>query len=56
MIAAFGNDLEMSWLGPELEREDSMDALEALRQLASSQERVTDQVLRHLIDDLNRHA
>jgi hypothetical protein len=56
MIAAFGDDLDMSWLGPELEREDSMDALEALRQLASSQERVTDQVLRDLIDDLNRRA
>ncbi len=56
MIAAFGDDLDTSWLGPELEREDSMDALEALRQLASSQERVTDQVLRDLIDDLNRRA
>lgn len=56
MIAAFGDDLDMSWLGPELEREGSVDALEALRQLASSQERVTDQVLRDLIDDLNRHG
>ncbi|MCA1733492.1 MAG: hypothetical protein LC732_07810, partial [Acidobacteria bacterium] len=35
-------DLDMSWLGPELEREDSTDALEALRQLAASQQRVTD--------------
>jgi hypothetical protein len=56
MIAAFGDDLDMSWLGPELQREDSMDALEALRQLASSQEQVTDQVLRNLIANLNRRG
>ena len=56
MIAAFGDDLDMSWLVPELERENSLDALEALRELASSQERVTDRVLRDLIDDLNRRG
>lgn len=56
MLAAFGDDLDMSWLGPELEREDSMDALEALRQLASSDEPVTDPVLREIIDDLNRRT
>ena len=32
------------------------EILEALRQLASSEERVTDQVLRELIDDLNSRA
>lgn len=56
MLAAFGDDLDMSWLRPELEREDSLDALEALRKLARSDVPVTDQVLRDLVDDLNQSA
>lgn len=40
MLAAFEGDLDMSWLGPELQREDAFDALEQLRKLASSDEPV----------------
>jgi hypothetical protein len=54
MLAAFEGDLDMSWLGPELQREDAFDALEQLRKLASSDEPVTDQVLREMIDELHR--
>jgi hypothetical protein len=54
MLAAFEGDLDMSWLGPELRREDAFDALEELRKLASSNEPVTDQVLRAMIDELHR--
>ncbi len=52
MLAAFGDELDMSWLGPELQREDAVDALRALRDLASSDEPVTDDGLRRLIDRL----
>jgi hypothetical protein len=54
MLAAFEGELDMSWLGPELQREDAFDALEPLRRLASSDEPVTDQVLRELVDELHR--
>lgn len=56
MLAAFGDDLDMSWLRPELEREDSLDALEALRPLAHSDVPVTNPMLRDLVDDLNRRG
>ena len=56
MLAAFGDELHMSWLAPELEREDAMDALQALRDLASSDELVTDDGLRHLIDRLHERG
>lgn len=54
MLAAFGHELDMSWLGPELEREDATDALRALRSIAASDEPVTDERLRRLVDDLHR--
>ena len=34
MLAAFGDELDEGWLVPELKREDSLDALEALKELA----------------------
>ncbi len=54
MLAAFGDELDMSWLSPELEREDSLDALQALQRLAASQARVTDRTLRELIEQLHQ--
>lgn len=54
MLAAFGHELDMSWLGPELERENATDALHALRSIAASNEPVTDQKLRRLIEDLRQ--
>lgn len=56
MLAVFGDDLDMSWLHPELQREDALDALDSLRELAASDEPVTDQVLRDLMEDLNRRT
>lgn len=56
MLAAFGDELEMGWLLEELEREDSLDALEALRALAESNQQVTDQVLRDLLNRLRRRG
>jgi hypothetical protein len=56
MLAAFGDELNQGWLYDELRREDSLDALEALRELARSDEPVTDQVLRDLIDRLRGRA
>jgi hypothetical protein len=56
MLAAFGDELDESWLLPELKREDSLDALEALREIAVSDQPVTEQVLRELIDRLRRRG
>jgi hypothetical protein len=52
MLAAFGDELDEGWLLDELRREDSLDALEALRELARSDEPVTDEILRDLLDRL----
>jgi hypothetical protein len=50
MLAAFGNELQEDWLLEELQREDSLDALEALRELARSDQPINDVVLRELMD------
>jgi hypothetical protein len=52
MLAAFGEELDEGWLFDELRREDSLDALEALRELARSDKPVTDETLRELVDQL----
>jgi hypothetical protein len=54
MLAAFGDELDEAWLLKELRREASLDALEALRALAESDQRVTEGVLRNLLDRLHR--
>lgn len=56
MLAAFGHELDESWLIPELEREDAVDALEALKRLAGSSEPVTDEILRDLVRQLYRRS
>lgn len=53
MLAAFGDELDLSWLEPELKREDSLDAFHALRRLATSSEPVTDRVLRRLLEGVD---
>lgn len=52
MLAAFGDELDEGWLLDELRREDSLDAFEALRELARSDEPVTDEILRDLLERL----
>lgn len=52
MLIAFGEDLDMSWLEPQLRREDALDALEELSSLASSDEPVTHERLLDLVDRL----
>lgn len=52
MLAAFGDEIEEGWLFDELQREDSLDALEALREMARSNEPVTDEILRRLLGRL----
>lgn len=54
MLAAFGDTLDMAWLEPELQREGSLDALYALRQLADSDTPVTEALLRQVIDELHQ--
>lgn len=53
MLVAFGETLEMDWLGPALEREGSLAAFGGLKALASSGAPVTEEVLRDLLDDLH---
>jgi len=54
MLIAFGNDLDMDWLEPELRREDALDALQALSSLTSSDESITHERLLALVDKLNQ--
>ena len=54
MLAAFGDELELSWLEGELKREDSLDALHALQLVANSSQPVTEQSLRAVIEQLHR--
>ena len=56
MLAAFGDELDMRWLLPELKREASLDALQALQILAESDAPVTDQALRDLIERLHHRG
>jgi hypothetical protein len=52
MLAAFGDELDMTWLEPKLRSEGSWDAFEALRELARSREPVTAQSLLALVERL----
>ena len=52
MIAAFGDDLKLERLLPRLKKEGSIDAFEALRTLAASDEPVTEDVLLSLLERL----
>lgn len=54
MLIAFGEELDMEWLGPELDREDARDALDALAEMARSEEPVTHEGLLALLDELHR--
>lgn len=56
MLAAFGDEIDEKWLLQELRREDSLDALEALRDMARSDQPVTEEVLRQLVDRLRRRG
>jgi len=56
MLAAFGNELDGDWLFKELKREDSLDALDALWDLARSDKPVTEEVLRNLLKRLRNRA
>lgn len=49
MLAAFGDQIDMSWLGPELEREDSLDAYFALCELLEQGSKVTTDVLNDVL-------
>lgn len=52
MLAAYGDQLELSWLLPELEREDAEDALRALQELARSDTRISADLLKELLESL----
>lgn len=54
MLIAFGEDLDMEWLEPELRREDALDALQELSMLTSSSEPVTPDRLLVLLDRLHQ--
>ena len=52
MIAAFGDELRMDRLMPRLRQEDSTDAFEALKKLATSGDPVTEDTLQSLLERL----
>lgn len=52
MLIAFGEEVDMAWLDPELRREDARDAFHALEGLARSNDPVTHERLLTLIDTL----
>jgi hypothetical protein len=54
MLAAFGDQLDMAWLRPRLEYEDSYDAFEALQRLAASASPVSHSQLTELTHRLKR--
>lgn len=54
MLVAFGEELDMDWLEKELRREGSMDALRALRTLATADILVTHERLLALLNDLHQ--
>lgn len=54
MMAAFGRELDMSWLEPRLRSEDSWDAFEALRDLVRSDQPVTAATLEAVLQRLRR--
>lgn len=56
MLAAFGDEPDMWGLAPELKREDTLDALQALHVLARSSAPLTDKVLRDLIEQLHQRG
>jgi hypothetical protein len=56
MLIAFGDDLDMDWLEPELRREDALDALQELAILTTSHEPVTHERLLALVDRLNQRS
>ncbi|CAN5642412.1 hypothetical protein BH23GEM6_BH23GEM6_19230 [soil metagenome] len=56
MLVAFGPELDESWMIPELEREDSLDAFTALRDLAQSSRPVTADVLNAMLEELWRRG
>jgi hypothetical protein len=56
MLIAFGEDLDMDWLEPELRREDALDALQELSILTSSDEPITHERLLTLVDGLNQRS
>jgi hypothetical protein len=56
MLIAFGEDLDMDWLEPELRREDALDALQELSILTSSDEPITHERLLALVDRLNQRS
>ena len=53
MLIAFGSDLDMAWLGPELHREKSLDALAALHEIAGSGAVISHERLDRLLDQLH---
>lgn len=54
MIVAFAGELDEGWLLDELKREDAVDAFEALGELVESDEAVTEEILRDLLNRLHR--
>jgi hypothetical protein len=56
MLIAFGEDLDMDWLEPELRREDALDALQELSTLTSSDEPVTHERLLAVVDRIKQRS
>jgi hypothetical protein len=56
MLVAFGHELDRTWLIPELERENSLDAFHALNDLAQSNSPVTADILNAMLEDLWRRG
>ena len=52
-LSAFGDELDMEWLRPELESEDAWDAFIQLQELPVTDAPITEQTLQDLLDRLH---
>jgi hypothetical protein len=54
LLVAFGDDIDEGWLREKLVREGSLDALAPLKDLATTEEPVNEEVLEHMLSRLQQ--
>ncbi|MEP7325597.1 MAG: hypothetical protein ABI836_06590, partial [Gemmatimonadota bacterium] len=53
MMAAFGDELDMTWLRPKLDKEGSWKAFLDLKEMAANGTPVTEEILQNLLRELH---